>query len=274
MGHPIAVSPAPEAPRCPVCGEAFSRSTVVLCRDCNAPHHRKCWRFNKGCATYGCHCRTFVLPPVTAGDEIEFSARGQPNVMAILFMVPLFVLGIMAGVALLPKAAADTLAGILSVLFVPGILGASLGPLLTERRYLLSPEEGAVHRSLWFGPFKVLEKRSWKTFSDVEELEVLSTRTLGGEKGQTSMRMCEVWMRDKEGHRHLLDTSIWSERESTLEKARAAAEVLDTTLGLPREVESARALPAGLARAMAALPARESDPPALPEETEGDGPGA
>lgn len=267
MGYPQEPPETPEMPKCPVCGEAFSRSTVVLCRDCSSPHHRKCWKFNKGCATYGCQCRTFVLPPVAAGDCIDFSARGQPHMMTMMFLIPAFVFTVVLGGALLPKAIADIVIGSMTALFVPGILAASLGPVLTERRYLLEPETGSIDRSIYFGPFKVREQKGWKTFSDVEEMEVRSARMMG-QKANEAMHMLEVWMRDREGQRHLLDSSPFSEREANIEKARAAADVVDTTLGLPREVESARALPANLSRAMASLPRHEGQAPALPEGPE------
>jgi len=266
MGIPEEPASPPAAPVCPVCGEAFSRSTVVLCRECSAPHHRKCWKFNKGCATYGCRCRTFVLPPVAAGDELVFSARGTPDPFWVILLVPLFIGGLVGLPAVLGKALFEVVFPVLLFGFVSGILGATVGPLLTERRYLLSPGEGAIHRQVRFGPLKVSERKAWKTFSDVEELEVRSARVLGGQKGQEAHQQLQLWMRDKEGTRHLLDTAHTSERDSVIDKAQAAADVLDSTLELPREVEAPRALPEGLKRAMAALPASETEARPDPDE--------
>ena len=43
--------PSPVA-SCHVCGQ-------VICRKCRTPHHRECWRYNRGCAVYGCLSRIF-----------------------------------------------------------------------------------------------------------------------------------------------------------------------------------------------------------------------
>ncbi len=41
------------APHCIVCGEALTRD-LVSCRSCKTPHHRDCWQYFGGCATYAC----------------------------------------------------------------------------------------------------------------------------------------------------------------------------------------------------------------------------
>ncbi|MHC5039427.1 MAG: RING finger protein [Planctomycetota bacterium] len=43
---------------CPVCGSMLERN-VVWCRACNMPHHRDCWKFNHGCATFACGAKGF-----------------------------------------------------------------------------------------------------------------------------------------------------------------------------------------------------------------------
>ena len=40
-------------PHCIVCGEALT-SDLVTCRSCRTPHHRECWQYFGGCATYAC----------------------------------------------------------------------------------------------------------------------------------------------------------------------------------------------------------------------------
>jgi hypothetical protein len=40
--------------RCPVCGAALSRGSVVRCSRCRAAHHADCWQFNGLCATFAC----------------------------------------------------------------------------------------------------------------------------------------------------------------------------------------------------------------------------
>jgi hypothetical protein len=52
-----------EDARCGVCGDNLA-SEVVVCRRCNTPHHRECWEYGGGCATYGCGGRECFLPGV------------------------------------------------------------------------------------------------------------------------------------------------------------------------------------------------------------------
>ena len=40
---------------CPFCRTEFTEEDdVVVCSDCDMPHHRACWIANKGCTTFGC----------------------------------------------------------------------------------------------------------------------------------------------------------------------------------------------------------------------------
>jgi hypothetical protein len=62
-----------EDARCGVCGDALA-TELVVCRRCNTPHHRECWQFTGGCATYGCGGRECAVPGVasllnTPGEE-------------------------------------------------------------------------------------------------------------------------------------------------------------------------------------------------------------
>jgi hypothetical protein len=52
-----------EDARCGVCGDALA-SEIVVCRRCNTPHHKECWQYGGGCATYGCGGRECVLPGI------------------------------------------------------------------------------------------------------------------------------------------------------------------------------------------------------------------
>ncbi|MGI8980773.1 MAG: RING finger protein [Pirellulaceae bacterium] len=46
-------SPGEAAPHCVVCGEPLA-TDLVSCRSCRTPHHRECWQYFGGCATYAC----------------------------------------------------------------------------------------------------------------------------------------------------------------------------------------------------------------------------
>jgi hypothetical protein len=52
-----------ETARCGVCGDGLA-SEIVVCRRCNTPHHRECWQYGGGCATYGCGGRECAVPGV------------------------------------------------------------------------------------------------------------------------------------------------------------------------------------------------------------------
>lgn len=55
-------APAPSdqaAPHCIVCGEALLVD-LVSCRSCRTPHHKDCWQYFGGCATYACGGKQFV----------------------------------------------------------------------------------------------------------------------------------------------------------------------------------------------------------------------
>lgn len=52
---PTLEAPAP----CPVCGSTLDRD-LVWCRSCSTPHHRECWKFNRGCAAFACGSTAFT----------------------------------------------------------------------------------------------------------------------------------------------------------------------------------------------------------------------
>lgn len=265
MGHPVEPAEPPAAPHCPVCGEVFTRTNLVLCRRCSAPHHRKCWSFNKGCATYACPSRTFVLPPVTIDDEIQFSHRGKPSMAAIAVLVPTFLVALFGALTLLPQWLVGPALALIIPGYVFGMLGATVAPLATETRYRLDPEAGAIHRETWFGPKRVHQLRTWKTFGDVEELDVRSVKGMA-QQGGGEVRETEVWLRLRNGETMLIDRSDASATRELLERAEAAADAMDTTLGLPREIDAPAALPPGLDKALAALPRGTPESSALPAE--------
>ena len=71
---------------CRICGEEMS-AEIVVCRRCQTPHHRDCWEYAGGCATYGCRETIYLVPrrafptpshgpPKEAADE---SPPGRPS---------------------------------------------------------------------------------------------------------------------------------------------------------------------------------------------------
>lgn len=53
---------AQPAGACPVCGGTLA-DRVVWCRRCATPHHRECWRFNRGCAAFACGSTAYAKRP-------------------------------------------------------------------------------------------------------------------------------------------------------------------------------------------------------------------
>jgi hypothetical protein len=55
---------------CRICGEEMN-SEIVICRRCQTPHHRDCWDYNGGCATYGCRETLYLVPrrALLTGEE-------------------------------------------------------------------------------------------------------------------------------------------------------------------------------------------------------------
>ncbi len=242
-------------PACPICREGLSRSGLVLCQDCSTPHHRKCWRFNRGCATYGCQGRVFVTGPGAVAGELEFCRTGSAALPALVTLIAMFAIAaaLLKNPWLIGRGAGKAILRMIQPLFWGGIAVSILGPLASRRKYLLDPEAERISRSLWFGPVRLRLEESWRDFSEVEGLDVRLAE-IPGRFPLELRKGVELWMRDASGGSHLLDRVAWEDREMLLRSAAAAAEVLDTTLGLPRALDTEVALPAGLSRTLRALP--------------------
>lgn len=253
------------APRCLVCGEGLTRRDLVLCRDCRAPHHERCWSFNKGCATYACSCRTFVAPPGGVDDLMEFEVRGRPNLFGVLsaFLVYFLAAALLKPYVLLSKPLAKVVLRSLKPFCWAWVFAAALGPLVTRRRYLLDRQLGKVGRRLQIGAFPIRSQDDWLDFQDVAGLEVRLAEIPGRHPFETRKGV-EVWLRLGSGERHLVDRGSYEELDALLRQASEAAELLDTTLGLPRGLAGTEALPAGLATSLAGIPAGSEGVRALP----------
>ncbi len=46
---------------CPVCRMTVEPVARVVCTACRTPHHKECWRYNTGCATFACGERNYTL---------------------------------------------------------------------------------------------------------------------------------------------------------------------------------------------------------------------
>lgn len=256
---------SPRQPRCPVCSEDLGRKELVLCGDCHAPHHARCWAYNKGCALYACDCRTSVAAD-GHGQTLDLEVQGKPDVFSMLAILVVFagLSALLKAYWIVPKSFAKPLLKVIKPLFWGGLVTALLGPVATRRRYRVDPIEGNIERKLLVGPVTVGHEVAWRDFDQVLGLEVRVADVpgrlpWGGRKG------VEVWLRDTGGECHLVDRASWEDREVLLGQAAALAEMLDTTLGLPKGLSPALGLPTRLGEALAKLPTRQQDA-ALPSE--------
>ena len=94
--------------RCLVCGEPLS-GKVVDCIKCKTPHHADCWRYNRGCCTYGCGSLTYEPHAQSMskglGRQIEMPVYGHPKVRFLFFLFPFVLVFISIFLAQFLKAA-------------------------------------------------------------------------------------------------------------------------------------------------------------------------
>lgn len=84
MGYPKGSESLPakaDTTTCPVCAEPLSARELVVCKRCKTPHHGECWRYNKGCATFGCGSR--IAQPVHSSKSFPFP--GGKNALTLTF---------------------------------------------------------------------------------------------------------------------------------------------------------------------------------------------
>lgn len=67
--------------KCPVCGEPMKEGDdIVVCPDCGAPHHRKCWNENEHCAFSQRHADGYVWRTETQNIISRLSAAEQEQI--------------------------------------------------------------------------------------------------------------------------------------------------------------------------------------------------
>ncbi len=63
---------------CPYCKTAFVEGDdIVVCSDCDMPHHKSCWIDNKGCTTFGCQG---TIQGIDFGADMGISAAPKYDV--------------------------------------------------------------------------------------------------------------------------------------------------------------------------------------------------
>lgn len=62
---------------CPYCKtELLPGDEIVLCSECDMPHHKECWAENKGCTTFGCQGTIKALGDAPASAAPRFGSGG------------------------------------------------------------------------------------------------------------------------------------------------------------------------------------------------------
>lgn len=209
--------PGAKAPErsCPVCAEALRLRRVIRCSACKTLHHLECWRFNKGCATYGCGSRSWEDAP---GAEFAAMPREFPRSAGMTAERGMSVGGgVLAGYALVGTIAlmsqGNVAPGMLTALAC-GFFGTLVVRYGIGREHLeLNERTGGLDwRWELFG--RPLRRRAgWLAFADVVELHLHTS----GARGAMLTHALYALLRD--GTRRRLYTRVGEGTE------RAALEV-------------------------------------------------
>lgn len=202
MGKPLPPEKAAlvRPARCQVCGEALE-GDLVACRDCETLHHRSCWRYNKGCAVYGCSCRASVDVGGDEAEELPPLVIEQPFVRDPRVLLPLFLLiGVVA-----PFFPAILAVGPFMPILV--LVAFSLSMMLIKEGKWVVEIDGArkrIDRTLQVKRHAL--PRSATPWIDMKRVvEVHHHRWEDPRRG----RLEEVWLALEDGSRELLNKTWW-----------------------------------------------------------------
>lgn len=66
--------------KCPFCNCGFTdEDDIVVCSECEMPHHKECWIENQGCSTYGCNGTIQSSGCVAAQPSTDSQLNTCPN---------------------------------------------------------------------------------------------------------------------------------------------------------------------------------------------------
>ncbi len=225
-----------EPESCQVCGEPLATAPVVLCQKCSTPHHRECWRYNRGCSVYGCACRTFKAPSPAlsnAGEGTFTSLQPTSNVtFAILLTSAIFVLLASIGVTTFFATPLPMVVGIPAYIFA---LLSSIFYKQGHYQLTFDNDKGTVNRQLVVQGRRIFEaERDWLKASDIVEVHL--HRYMDLQFGATE----EVYAALQDGSRQLIQwTRPANKRYQTMPQmanleqlAEKVADFADTTVRL------------------------------------------
>jgi len=256
---------------CQICGDPLRLRRVVQCGRCQTLHHLECWRFNKGCAMYGCGSRAWEEAPPTESPIVRTDFERTPGQLAERHLAqtsPLFALVCFVG--------AGNLAATTSVLaaLVPGAAGIGLLWLYLRygkwREYLhLDSENRAIDWRLEGFGRSLKEKKGWLTAGEVVELHL---HTISSVPGAT---LCALYALLVDGQRRLLHkvsgaagTRVRGEMDLLADQLAAFADCTVRRIEgweAPPPAEIAEALAQKRFASSSSPPAPSVPAPALPE---------
>lgn len=270
MGIPLEQpEPRPAVPTaCPVCGDPLVKDDLVICLDCDAPHHEGCWVFNKGCSTYGCACKVYAVPPeepiagITETTPVfrrqaspQFLVRWHLSLFPMVFLAAL--LGKVAASPILPMALFFTWIAV----FISSMTGAMSVQLrarpeaevLEQKRVILGLTVG--RREIPVENVAALIVRSYMPLL----MKLQRTQQPYGVPSNV-----QLWMVEKDGRETLVDSRQNEEVYGMLWEAERLADEVGVVVRLESEFFALARPRAELVRGIAALPAKGGTHPQLP----------
>ncbi len=240
-------SSSPAVPACRVCGEALA-GPVLECCACDTPHHERCWRFNRGCAVYGCGSRSSRAPrPALAapGDRFEIVSEPDPRrVAGTIGLAAVLVVGALAALD-----AGSTWINVLGPAYFLSLLALVLHA--TSRvQVQIDRARGTIGRTLFLaGGRRLFSRPGWLRTAEVVELH-LHRRIRGSHRPSV---VYELFALLPDGSRRLLQRTRLpmlrdDQRKSAGEVAERVAALVDCTVrhfddqAAPSPAEIARAL--------------------------------
>jgi len=203
----------PVVAACPVCGGSFDdNGETVACVTCRTPHHRHCWDFNKGCATYGCGsvscevCELDELMDVESAAPPCFHQSLLADVDGCLRILMLCAFGIAVIVTIGFSLGLDAAARYLPFVLLAGLWIHILpNPFLT-RRVTFDPETKRLCRQwLFFGRPIGLQPEPWLHRDDITDFIYLEPPNGALDAFITGHRLAVV---DGAGRRHVVHTVV------------------------------------------------------------------
>ena len=246
---------------CQICGEPLDDTTVVCCRKCKTPHHRDCWRYNRGCAVFGCGCRTFE-------DAKALAIHGEPfsvSCPAVLGLMQRF--SVVFGLMIFFMVFTRLELGLLFKPFIPiffMLMAFTVAMVMHRARVRLTfyPGKNYIEHSRMIGKRVIYKQKEWLSIDDIVEVHVHSIEDPDHGIDKT------LYLALKDGSRHLVQRmknlgQTIADGDDIEETAERIAAVADTTVRFISGDEAPTV--EEIKEAAAELELKESSKPALPE---------